>query len=148
MAKSVCSLRGRAKLVQISLHRLRQCSIQSDSAAVKGGSATPRKNGKATNSVPDQTKPKKKVYQEKQVFQKPKESVWATKNKYAYQSKTYAPRQSLTSCFVLRNNRGKVVAKYVEKETNIYRNTSIWVPKILVTNMQGLKSNWGPKSSN
>ena len=109
----------------------------------------PHKNGKATNSAPDQTKPKKKVYQEKQAFQKPKESVWATKNKYAYQPKTYAPRQSLTSCFVLRDNSsGKVVAKYVGKETNIYRNTSIWVPKILVTNMQGPKSNWGPKSSN
>ena len=26
-----------------------------------------------------------------------------------------------------------MVAKYVGKETNIYRNTSIWVPKILVT---------------
>ena len=30
-----------------------------------------------------------------------------------------------------------MIAKYVGKETNIYRNTSIWVPKILVTNMQG-----------
>ena len=116
---------------------------------MKGGSAAPRKNGKATNSAPDQTKPKKKVYQEKQVFQKPKELVWATKNKYAYQPKTFAPQQSLTSCFVLKsNNSGKVVAKYVEKETNIYRNTSIWVHKILVTNMQGSKLNWGPKSSN
>ena len=109
----------------------------------------PRKNGKATNSAPDQTKPKKQVYQEKQIFQKPKKLVWATKNKYAYQPKTYAPRQSLTSCFVLRNNSsGKLVAKYIRKETNIYRNTSIWVPKILVTNIQGPKSNWGPKSSN
>ena len=82
-------------------------------------------------------------------FQKPKESLWATKNKYAYQPKTYAPRQSLTSCFVLKNNSsGKMVAKYVGKETNIYRNTSIWVPKFLVTNMQGPKSNRGPKSSN
>ena len=116
----------------------------SGSAAVKGSNAVPRKNGKATNYVPDQTKPKKKVYQEKQVFQKPKELVWATKNKYAYQPKTYAPRQSLTSCFVLKNNSsGKVVAKYVGKETNIYRNISIWVPKFLVTNMQGPKSNWG-----
>ena len=33
------------------------------SATVKGGSAAPRKNGKATNSAPDQTKTKKKVYQ-------------------------------------------------------------------------------------
>ena len=41
---------------------------QSGSATVKGGSAAHRKDGKATNSVPDQTKPKKKVYQEKQIF--------------------------------------------------------------------------------
>ena len=101
----------------------------------------PAKMKKATNSVPDQTKPKK-VYQQKLVFQKPKESLWATKNKYSYQPKTYALRQSLTSCFVLKNNSsGKVVAKYVGNETNIYMNTSIWVPKILVTNMQGPKSN-------
>ena len=93
---------------------------------MKGDSATPQKNGKATNSAPDQTKPKKKVSQQKQVQQKPKESVWGTMN----------------------NNSGKVVAKYVGKETNIYRNTSIWVSKIVVTNMQGPKLNWGPKSSN
>ena len=30
-----------------------------------------------------------------------------------------------------------MVAKYVGKEANTYRNTSIWVPKFLVTNMQG-----------
>ena len=116
---------------------------------MKGDSAAPRKNEKATNSVPNQTKPKKKVYQQKQVFQKPKESLWATKNKYSYQPKTYTLRQSLTSCFVLKNNSSeKVVAKYVGKKTNIYRNTSIWVLKILVTNMQSPKLNWGPKSSN
>ena len=109
----------------------------------------PRKNGKATNSIPNQTKPMNKVFQQKQVSQKPNESIWGTMNKYAYQSKTHAPRQSLTSCFVLKNNSsGQVVVKYVGKETNIYRNTSIWVPKILVTNMQGPMLNWGPKSSN
>ena len=135
MSMSVCSLRVRKNWY-------RSACTDRGSATVKDGSAAPRKNRKATNYVSDQTKPKKKVYQEKQVFQKPKESVWATKNKYAYQPKTYAPRQSLTSCFVLRNNNsGKVVAKYVGKETNIYRNTSIWVPKILMTNMQGPKAN-------
>ena len=75
--------------------------------------------------------------------------MWGTMNKYAYQPKAHAPRQSLTSCFVLKkNNSGKVFAKYVGKETNSYLNTSIWVPKILVTNMQGPKSSWGSKSSN
>jgi hypothetical protein len=79
----------------------------------------------------------------------PKESIWGTKNKCAYQPKSYAPRQSLTTCFVLKNNNsGQVVAKYVGEETNIYRNSSIWVPKFLMTNMQGPKLSWGPKSSN
>ena len=116
---------------------------------MKGGNATPHKNGLAINPVPDQTKPMKKVFQQKQIFQKPKKSMWGTKNKYAYQPKIHTPRHSLTSCFVLKNNSsGKVVAKYVGKETNIYRNTFIWVPQFLVTNMQGPKSSWGPKSSN
>jgi hypothetical protein len=48
----------------------------SDSASVKGGNAAPRKNRKATSFVPNQTKSKKKVFQQKQVQQKPKESVW------------------------------------------------------------------------
>ena len=116
---------------------------------MKAGCVAPRKNEKATNSTADQTKPKRKVSQQKQFQQKPKESVWGTMNKYAYQPKFQPPRQSLTSCFILRkNSSGKVVAKYVGKEANTYRNTSIWVPKFLVTNMQGPKSNWGPKSSN
>ena len=98
---------------------------------MKGGSAAPRKNEKATNSASDQTKPMKKVFQQKHVSHKPMESMWGTKNKYAYQLKTHAPRQSLTSCFVLKNNSsGQVVAKYVRKKTNIF-----WVPKFLVTNM-------------
>ena len=68
------------------------------------------------------------------------ESKWVTPNKYAYQPRAQAPQQSLSSCFVLKShNRGEVVAKYVVKETNIYKNTSIWVPKILVSNMQGPK---------
>jgi len=117
---------------------------------VKGGNVTPRKNGKATNFVPNHTKLEKKVtYKEKKISQKPKELIWGTPNKYAYQPKVHAPLQSLSLCFVLKsNNRGEVVAKYVGKETNVYKNTSIWVPKILVTNMQDPKSIWGPKSSN
>ena len=71
------------------------------------------------------------------------------KNKYAYQPKVNAPQQSLSCCYVLKcNNFGEVVAKYVGKETNIYVNTTIWVPKILVTNMKGPNYTWGPKSRN
>ena len=52
-----------------------------------GGSVVPRKNGKAINSVTDQTKPMKKVLHQKQVFHKPRESMWGAKNKYADQLK-------------------------------------------------------------
>ena len=135
MAMSVCSLKGRQNWYRSTCTDRGSTASPSDSATVKGNSAVPRKNGKATNSAPDQTKPKKKVSQQKQVQQKPKESVWGTMNKYAYQPKFQPPRQTLTSCFVLRNNSGKVAAKYVGKEANTYRNTSIWVPKFLVTNM-------------
>ena len=37
------------------------------SVAVKAGCTAPRKNGKATNSAPDKTKLKKKVFQQKQI---------------------------------------------------------------------------------
>ena len=42
--------------------------LRSSSAAMKGGSAVPRKNGKAINYVPNQTKPMKKVFHQKHVF--------------------------------------------------------------------------------
>ena len=45
----------------------RAAVLRSGSAVVKGDSAVPRKNGKATNSAPDQTKPMKKVFQQKRV---------------------------------------------------------------------------------
>ena len=48
-----------------TVQRPRAAVPHSGSAIVKGGSAMPRKNVKATNSTPDQTKPKKKVYQQK-----------------------------------------------------------------------------------
>ena len=47
------------------VQRPRMAVLRSGSAIVKGGSAAPRKNGKATNSISDQTKPKKKVYHQK-----------------------------------------------------------------------------------
>ena len=36
-------------------------------------------------------------------------------------------------------------AKFVGNGRNIYHNASIWVPKVLVTNMQGPKNIWGLK---
>jgi hypothetical protein len=116
---------------------------------VKGGSAAPHRKGKATSFFSAHVKPKKKVSNSNQEPQKPKNSIWATPNKYFYQSKAQVPRQSLSSCFVFKNNsKGEVIAKYVGNDRNVYLNTSIWVPKILVTNMQGPKNVWGPKTRN
>ena len=96
------------------------------STAVKGGSAVPHRKGKATSTISVHDKPKKQVYQPKQEPQKPKNSIWANPNKYSYQSKAHAPRQSLSSCFVLKNNsKEKVIAKYVGNDRNVCLNTSI-----------------------
>jgi hypothetical protein len=61
------------------------------SAAVKGGSAAPRRKGKATYSSSAHDKASGKVYIVKNEVQKPKGSIWATPNRYSYQSKAYAP---------------------------------------------------------
>jgi hypothetical protein len=91
---------------------------------VKGDSAAPHRKGKATSSS-THVKPKKKVYQPKQEPQKPKKSIWGNPNKYVYQPKDHAPRQNLSSCFVLKNNdKREVIAKYVGKDANVYLNTS------------------------
>jgi len=48
--------------------------------------------GKATKLSPDQNKPSKQVmYRQKQFSHKPKELIWATPKKYAYQPKAHAP---------------------------------------------------------
>jgi hypothetical protein len=89
---------------------------------VKGDSAAPCKNRKATNFVSDQTKHKKKVSQQKQVQQKPKESVWGTMNKYAYEPKAQPLDKVLTSCFVLRSNSsGKVVSIMLDRKPMFIR---------------------------
>ena len=73
----------------------------------------------------------------------------AITNRYAYQPKAQVTRQSLSACFVLKNNsKGEVYATYIGNDRNIYRNTSIWVPKVLVTNMKGPKNLGGPKLMN
>ena len=121
-----------------------------DSAAVKGGSAAPpHRKGKTTSSSSAHVKPKKKVSHPEQVIQKPKKSIWVTPNRYAYQPKAKTPPQCLDSNFVLQHNsKGEVFAKFVGNGRNVYHNTFIWVPKVLVTNMQGPKNIWGPKTRN
>jgi hypothetical protein len=72
----------------------------------------------------------------------PRRNLSPNKNK-AHASSNIPPS------YVLRhNNHGKVVATYVGKESNLYVKRSIWVPKVLVTNVEGPKSNWGPKRRN
>ena len=43
---------------------------------------------------------------------------------------------------------GRILATYVGVESNIYVKRSLWVPKVLVANVEGPKSNWGPKRRN
>jgi hypothetical protein len=117
--------------------------------ASQGRQCRPHRKGKAISFSSAHVKPKKEVLKSKQELQKPKNSIWATPKKYSYQPKAYAPRQSLSSCFMLKNNsKSEVIAKYIGNDRNVYLNTFIWVPKILVTNMQGPKNIWGPKSWN
>jgi hypothetical protein len=122
--------------------------IDSGSATVKGDSAAPRKDRKTTNLVPNQTKPKRRCSRRSRFSRNLRNQCGGTKNKFAYKPKSQSPRQSLTSCIVLRsNNSGKVVTKLIGHESNVYKHASIWVPKFLVTNLQGPKSSWGPNSS-
>jgi hypothetical protein len=47
--------------------------------------------------------------------------------------------------YVLTNKLGKVVAKYVWGKHKGSK-TSVWVPKVLVSNMKGPKTVWVPKN--
>jgi hypothetical protein len=59
------------------------------------------------------------------------------------------PSSDIPPSYVLRrNNLGKVVTTYIGNESNIYVKRSLWVPKVLVANVEGPKSNWGPKRRN
>jgi len=74
------------------------------SAAMKGDSVAPHRKGKATYFFYASGKPKRQVSQAKQKLHKSKDSIWGIPNKVAYRPKVQAPRQSLSSCFVLKNN--------------------------------------------
>jgi hypothetical protein len=63
-------------------------------------------------------------------------------------NKAHASRDIPPSYVLRHNNVGKVVATYVGNESNIYVKRSLWVPKVLVANVEGPKSNWGPKRRN
>jgi len=54
---------------------------------------------------------------------------------------------SFDASYVLKKNvKGKVFAKFVGDPKNNTRKIAIWVPKVLVTNMQGPKQVWVPKN--
>jgi hypothetical protein len=65
-------------------------------------------------------------------------------NKFAHKNKTHASTNIPPSYVLRRNNLGKVVATYVGNQSNIYVKRSLWVPKVLVANVEGPKSYWGP----
>jgi hypothetical protein len=52
-------------------------------------------------------------------------------------TKAHASRDIPPSYVLRRNNVGKVVATYVGNESNIYVKRSLWVPKVLVANVEG-----------
>jgi hypothetical protein len=64
------------------------------------------------------------------------------------QQKTHAPQSTFYASYMLkRNHRGKVVALYVGARTkDRIVKKSVWVPKMLVTNMKGPKQIWVPKT--
>ena len=70
------------------------------------------------------------------------------RNKFAHKNKAHAST-NIPPSYVLRCNKlGKVVATYVGAESNIYVKRSLWVPKVLVANVEGPNQSWGPKRRN
>jgi hypothetical protein len=63
-------------------------------------------------------------------------------------NKAHASRDIPPSYVLRRNNLGKVIATYLGNESNIYVKRSLWVPKVLIANVEDPKSNWGPKRRN
>jgi hypothetical protein len=52
----------------------------------------------------------------------------------------------VNSCYVLKkNSNGDVIAKFVGNPKTCAKRNAIWVPKVLVTNLQGPKQVWVPK---
>ena len=50
-----------------------------------------------------------------------------------------------SSYILMRNSNGNVSAKFVGIPIDGARKNAIWVPKVLVTNVQGSKKVWVPK---
>jgi hypothetical protein len=67
----------------------------------------------------------------------PKKKIVDSSNEHSISFKTF------DASFILTNKFGKVVAKYVGASTRVQRH--VWVPKVLVSNVKGLKTIWVPK---
>jgi hypothetical protein len=74
--------------------------------------------------------------------------IMPRRSKVENQNKVHVSTTIPPSYVLRRNNLGKVVATYVGNRSNIYVKTSLWVPKILVANVECPNSSWGPKRRN
>jgi hypothetical protein len=68
----------------------------------------------------------------------PKKKIVDASNEHSISFKTF------DASFVLNNKSGKVVAKYVGGKHKSPK-TCVWVPKVLDSNVKGLKIVWVPK---
>jgi hypothetical protein len=68
----------------------------------------------------------------------PKKKIVHASNEHSISFKTF------DASFVLTNKSGKVVAKYVGGRHKSPK-TCVWVPKVFVSNVKGLKTVWVPK---
>jgi hypothetical protein len=69
----------------------------------------------------------------------PKNNIANASNEHNISFKTF------DASYVLTNKSGKVVAKYVGGKHKSPK-TSVWVPKVLVSNVKGPKTIWVPKN--
>jgi hypothetical protein len=69
----------------------------------------------------------------------PKKKIVNASNEHDISFKTF------DASYVLTNKSGKVVAKYVGGKHKSPK-TSVWVPKVLVSNVKGPKTVWVPKN--
>jgi hypothetical protein len=69
----------------------------------------------------------------------PKRNIVNASNEHSISFKTF------DASFVLTNKSGKVVAKYVGDKQKSPK-TCFWVPKVLISNVKGLKTVWLPKN--
>jgi hypothetical protein len=69
----------------------------------------------------------------------PKKKIVVESNEHSISFKTF------DASFVLTNKSGKIVDKYVGGKHKSPK-TCVWVPKVLLSNVKGLKTVWVPKN--